>query len=370
MTRLAALLLLVVVHPVAAAELPDWALGPFTRPEGAQPVITPAPASTFHCPLADADVRWEALHTFNPAAVMKDGQVHVLYRAEDDSGEMSIGRHTSRLGLAVSDDGVNFVRRAEPVLFPAVDDQRQREWPGECEDPRIATLPDGGYVATYTQWNQKRFQIGIARSDDLVQWHKLGSAFRGTAYENLRIKSAAVVHELQDGQLVAAKIDGQYWMYFGEYEVNVATSDDLLQWTPVESEPGKLLALARPRRGRFDSALTEIGPQAVKTAAGIVLIYNGKNATGEGRDPALQSGVYSCGQLLLDAADPTRLVARLDEPFLQPQLDWERTGQYGAGTTFAEGLVHHNGRWLLYYGCADSFVGVAMTESPSESPAN
>lgn len=360
--RIACLLLIAVPSCVLGADLPEWALGPFSRPEGAQPVISPAPESTFDCPLTGAPVHWEALHTFNPAAVVHDGKVHVLYRAEDDSGEMSIGRHTSRLGLAVSEDGVNFQRRPQPVFFPANDSQREREWPGGCEDPRIATLPDGGYAMMYTQWNQKRFQIGIACSDDLIHWEKLGSVFRGTSYENLRIKSAAVVHELQDGRLVAAKIDGKYWMYFGERSVNVATSDDLLRWTPVESAPGKLVELIRPRRGRFDSDLTEVGPQAVRTDAGIVLIYNGKNSGGDRRDPALEGGVYSCGQLLLDREDPTRVVARLDEPFFKPELAWERTGQYGAGTTFAEGLVYHDGRWLLYYGCADSLVGVAMTE--------
>ena len=37
-----------------------------------------------------------------------------------------------------------------------------------------------------------------------------------------------------------------------------------------------------------------------------------------------------------------------------------KSGQYPAGTTFVEGLVPFRGKWFLYYGTADSFVGVAV----------
>jgi len=352
---------------VGAADLPNWALGPFERPNHAQPVIRPDKTATFDCPWRKTEVHWEALHTFNPGAVLKDGRIQVLYRAEDDLGEMKIGGHTSRLGLGTSDDGITFERRGEPVFFPANDAQGENEWPGGCEDPRIATAPDGTFVMTYTQWNRKHVRLGIATSKDLVHWEKLGAAFRGTAYENLGTKSAAVVHEVKDGKLVATKINGKYWMYFGEAQVNVATSEDLLHWSPQEERPGKLRALIQPRRERFDSALTEVGPQAVRTDAGIVLIYNGKNATNEKRDPSLRGGVYSCGQVLFDAKDPTRVLERLEKPCFKPELDWERSGQYAAGTTFAEGLVYREGRWFLYYGCADSFVGVAMADAHEPS---
>jgi predicted GH43/DUF377 family glycosyl hydrolase len=46
------------------------------------------------------------------------------------------------------------------------------------------------------------------------------------------------------------------------------------------------------------------------------------------------------------------------EPVLEPTMPWEKSGQYAAGTTFGEGLVAFRGRWFLYYGCADSLVGV------------
>jgi len=113
--------------PLTAQTEQPWEIGPFTRSAQGNPVITPLPASTFNDPILKAPAHWEALHTFNPAAIVRDGKVYVLYRAEDDSGTMDIGGHTSRLGLAVSDDGIHFTRRPEPVFFPADDNQKVRE---------------------------------------------------------------------------------------------------------------------------------------------------------------------------------------------------------------------------------------------------
>ena len=94
------------------------------------------------------------------------------------------------------------------------------------------------------------------------------------------------------------------------------------------------------------------------TANGIVVLYNGKNAA-SGGDPGLGAGAYAAGEALFAADNPSQLLAQLDKPVLQPTLPYEKTGQYAAGTTFAEGLVLFGGRWFLYYGCADSLVAVA-----------
>ena len=118
------------------AQEPGWQMGPFQRPADAQPIIKPDPGLVFDCPMRKEPVRWQATHTFNPAAVVKDGKVYVLYRAEDDHGG-GIGGYTSRLGLAVSDDGVHFEKMPTPVLYPAEDEQKGREWEGGCEDPRV-----------------------------------------------------------------------------------------------------------------------------------------------------------------------------------------------------------------------------------------
>lgn len=73
-----------------------------------------------------------------------------------------------------------------------------------------------------------------------------------------------------------AKIDGKYWMYWGEKFVNVATSTDLVNWEPMLDENGEFLKVMVPRAGKFDSDLTECGPPAILTDKGILLFYNGK----------------------------------------------------------------------------------------------
>ncbi|MDQ6676070.1 MAG: glycoside hydrolase family 130 protein [Acidobacteriota bacterium] len=341
----------------------DWTLGPFHRPPDAGPLIAPNPVSIFQDPLRNFPVHWEALHTFNPAAVVRDGKVYVLYRAEDDSGEMAIGGHTSRLGLAVSDDGIHFRREAQPVFYPANDDQKSREWEGGCEDPRIVESGDGAYVLTYTQWNRTTYDVGVATSRDLHHWTKHGPALAkayGGKYAGLKYKSAGIVTKLSGGRLIAARINGKYWMYWGEGQISLATSGNLIDWEPVEDSGGRPVALLEKRPGHFDSFLPEVGPPPVLTARGIVMIYNGKNAEID-RDPKLAPSTYSAGQALFSANNPAHLLARLDEPFFQPELPFERSGQYAAGTTFAEGLVFFQRRWFLYYGCADSLVGMAFT---------
>ncbi len=105
--------------------------GPFEKPKQVNPVIAPSAAPTFMSPMTDSLVKWEELATFNPAAVVKDGKVYVLYRAEDASGKTEIGFHTSRLGLAESSDGLRFTRRPTPVLYPDKDAQARYEWTGK-----------------------------------------------------------------------------------------------------------------------------------------------------------------------------------------------------------------------------------------------
>jgi len=360
--RIRSALLVMVVTIAAAAQTSrgGWEIGPFTRPADDHPVITPNAAAVFQGPIRKAPVHWEALHTFNPAAVVRDGRIDVLYRAEDNTGEMQIGMHTSRLGLAESTDGIHFTRRAEPVFYPAEDGQKMREWPGGVEDPRIVEGEDGTYVLTYTQWNRQTYSVGIATSPDLVHWTKHGPAFldaEGGKYAQLKYKSAGIVTALRGGRLIATKIDGKYWMYWGEGAIHLATSPDLIHWTPVEDKSGEPLEVLRPRPGRFDSSFPETGPPPVLTRRGIVVLYNGKNAT-TGGDPRLAASTYAVGEALFDAHDPAKLLARTENPVLEPTMAWEKSGQYAAGTTFAEGLVAFHGRWFLYYGCADSFVGV------------
>lgn len=359
---LTGILTTVVAQQAPEPVFPKWSFGPFIRPARVNPVISPDTSSRFYDPMRQANTDWESNDTFNPAAVVKDRKIFVLYRAEDRSGK-GIGERTSRIGLAESEDGFAMKRNPRPVLFPGTDDQREFEWPGGCEDPRVAVTENGTYVLFYTQWNKKIPRLGVATSKDLSHWKKHGPIFRKAhngKFFNMASKSASIVTKRVGDKLVIAKIRGLYWMYWGELFVNPATSTDLINWKPMIDEQGSLKRLIAPRRGYFDSELTECGPPAVITDHGILLLYNGKNKAGADGDNRYTANAYCAGQVLFDKNNPSKVINRLDIPFLKPEEDFEKSGQYPGGTVFIEGLVYFKKKWFLYYGCADSRVAVAV----------
>ncbi|MDR2058435.1 MAG: glycoside hydrolase family 130 protein [Dysgonamonadaceae bacterium] len=344
------------------AGTPVFPMGPFVRSTVANPVILPDTATLFLDPLSNDSLAWEAGDTFNPAAAVLNDEIIILYRAEDRSGQ-GIGQRTSRLGYASSKDGLHFTRLSTPVLFPDNDSQKEMEYPGGCEDPRIALSEDGQYVMLYTQWNRQTPRLAVATSTDLKTWTKQGPAFArayGGRFNEYFSKSASIVTEIKNGKQTIVPIGGKYWMYWGEKAVYAATSDNLTDWTPLLDDKQELKVLYQPRKGYFDSELTECGPPAIRTKEGIILLYNGKNREGEGGDPNYTARTYCAGQALFDANHPDRLLKVEDKPFLIPQESFEKSGQYPAGTVFVEGMAYFRGKWFLYYGCADSRVAVAI----------
>lgn len=308
-------------------------------------------------------VQWQKADVFNPAAVVRNGKVYVLFRAEDIPGT-GIGMRTSRIGLAVSSDGLHFTKMKEPVLYPD-SSFSQFDHPGGCEDPRLVEKEDGTYILLYTSWDRQVARLSVATSKDLLHWKKQGPAFL-KAYDgkflNTWSKSGSVVTKRKGNKIVAAKVNGKYWMYWGENPMYIASSEDGINWEPVTDATGNLKVALAPREYKFDSHLTEPGPPAILTKDGILLLYNGKNLENEKADPSIPKGTYCGGQALFDPEDPTRLLHRSEDYFIKPDLPHERRGQYKAGTTFVEGLVFFKGKWFLYYGTADSMVGVAVRE--------
>jgi predicted GH43/DUF377 family glycosyl hydrolase len=376
----------------------SWLIGPFVRPSEA-PVIEPNKFYYFTDPITQEKTFWDAGHAFNPAAtIAPNGDVAVVFRAEDTSGKDEIGGHISRLGLATSKDGLLFTIEGAPVLYTQNDDQKPNEFPGGVEDPRIVVGPDGTYVMTYTQWARDRgeYTVGIATSKNLEDWTKQGPAFGkadSSKYDKLHCKSAGILTELHNGRLQAVRLHGKYWMYWGEGHIHLATSADLIHWTPVvDAKTGLPQVVMSARSGHFDSGFPEVGPPPLLTKKGIVLIYNGKNSSAGkpntkgslatdsavptnvneqnisaadeqfAGDPTIRLGAYSVGEALFSSSDPGKLLDRTDRPILTPVWPYERNGQYAAGATFAEGLVPYKGQWLLYYGAADSVIGVASAE--------
>ena len=309
-------------------------------------------------------VWWKKADVFNPAAIVKNDTIFLLSRCEDNPAA-ALGGRTSRIGISSSVDGIHFTSYADPVLYPAKDAFQQYDYPGGCEDPRIVQTEDGLYVLAYTSWNYKVPRLSIAFSKDLFHWEKKGPAF-DKAYNHRFLdtasKSASMITKMVDNKQVLAKMFGKYWMYWGERFVNLAWSDNLYDWYPVLNKSELLKKTMETRPLHFDSDLDECGPPALVTDRGIMLIYNGKNANGKNADPLLPQGTYSVGRVFFDPKDLQTIINRSDDPFLKPTLPHEVSGQYAAGTTFAEGLVYYKEKWFLYYGTADSYVGVAVSK--------
>jgi len=341
--------------------LPAWAMGGFVRPAFINPIISPK-NSVFTDPILHKPIHWESNDTFNPGAGVFKDKILVLYRAEDHSG-IGIGFRTSRLGMATSLDGMHFTRRSLPVFFPGEDSVKKYEWPGGCEDPRLAQAEDGRFWIYYTEWNRDLPRLGVASTLDFKHWKKYGPIFNhayGGKFKNIANKSASILTYLKNGKQVIRKTPKGYFMYWGEHHVYGALSQDLIHWAPLLNKDSTLKELMSPRPGFFDSDLTECGPPALWTPKGILLFYNGKNRADTNRDSRFNADSYSAGQALFDAIDPEKFLNRLDIPFLRPREPFEKSGQYKNGTVFIEGMAYFKRKWFLYYGCADSRVGVAI----------
>ncbi len=343
------------------AQKNNWALLPFVKQDHANPVLEPNKTTLFDCPISQQKIHWEAKDVYNPAAIVRHNKVYLLYRAEDTLTSVN---GTSRIGLAVSHDGIHFKRQPKPVLFPDNDFMKPYEWAGGCEDPRVVETTNHEYVMTYTTYDGTTARLCVATSPNLQKWTKQGLAFKEQKYRDLWSKSGAIVCEQRGEKLIATKINGEYLMYFGDTSIFLATSPDLINWTIVEDETGKPKPVFGPRKTHFDSRLVEPGPPAILTKKGILLLYNSMNLP-EGGFAGLPANAYSSGQILLDKNQPARVLARTDSPFLKPEKPYELTGQVNQ-VVFVEGLAYFKHHYFLYYGTADSKIAVAVCKVMSK----
>lgn len=351
-------------------QVTDWAFPHFEKIDSLNPILSPSANLEFIDPITNKTVKWEERNVLNPTAVVKDGKVYLLYRAQDLNG-------TSRIGMAVSEDGLHFEKMATPIFFPDKDEMKAYEWNykkdaskqinnEDCyfcyfdgvEDPRIVQAENGDYIMTYTSYDGKTARLSIASSKDLKTWVKHGLVLKEEKYKDLWSKAGAIISELQGNKMVAKRINGKYWMYFGDTSIFIASSTDLVNWDIAEDEEsGKRIAVLHPRKGYFDSRLVESGPYAIVKDEGILLIYNGSNSANF-NDHSLPKFTYSAGQALFDKNVPYKLIDRKDAFFITPDKDYEKVGEVNE-VCFVEGLVFFKEKWFLYYGTADSKIAVA-----------
>ncbi|MGI6270091.1 MAG: discoidin domain-containing protein [Candidatus Howiella sp.] len=347
-------------------DYPSWGMGPFVKEDAHNPILEPNTTDKFICPVRGEEILWTDLSLYNPTAIVKDGVINLLYRAQDNTD-----KKTSRVGLATSEDGLAFTRRDTPVLYPD-NTYNAYEWGGGCEDPRVVEGPDGKYYIYYTGYNGSIARLMVASSDDLITWEKHGLVFADAydgKYQDTWSKSGSVITEIVDGKQIAKRMDdGKFWMYWGESDFFMASSDDLIHWTPLEDENGELVSVMQPRKGMYDSYLVEPGPAAIYTEDGIFMLYNCANDSPDGNgDPMLANRAYCPGQVMFDKDDPTKLIHRSQSYFMYPEEDYELEGLVN-NVCFVEGLIYYNDIWYIYYGTADSRLAVATWDPSADLP--
>ena len=354
-----ALLLFFIVSVVSKADTinpPSW-VNNFKKYEG-NPVLLPSGTG------------FEAMAVFNPATILEKGKFYMFYRAEGWGAEnwpkwneRPAGWNEDKdwpgisvIGLAISDDGINFKKMEFPVIVPEFDYENI----GGCEDSRIVKIGDTFYLTytgvggTYTDAGVKNkiSRLCMATSKDLTNWKKHGPLF-SEEWEDTRA-----------GAIIPEKINGKYWMYFGASNIWLAHSTDLINWT-CDKEKDVVL---KPRDGFFDEQLVESGPPPVVTDEGTLLIYNGADFGAPLRIGHYTVGIgeekerfYRVGWALFSKDDPSKILARSDKPILEPVEEFEKNGQV-SNVVFSQGLVKKDNVYYLYYGGSDTYIGLAISK--------
>ncbi|MBE3553180.1 MAG: glycosidase [Kyrpidia tusciae] len=267
---------------------------------------------------------WERSAVFNCAVVVDRGLIHLIYRATDLPCHQKYGDYVSRLGYAVSRDGLAFWRFDRPLLDPQ-DGQEQRG----LEDPRIVKLDDRFYMM-YTGYGGRfpgDYRICLATSRNLIDWERHG---------------VVLDEPNKDASLFPERIGGRYVMLHRRFpDIWLAFSGDMVHWTDHVS-------ILSPIPHTWESARLGIAGPPIKTVHGWLLVYHAAD----------DQNVYRLGAALLDLKDPTRVIARQDGPLLEPELDWECRG-WIPNVVFSCGHAEMPDDYYFYYGGADTVIGVA-----------
>ncbi len=311
------------------------------------------------------DVEWENFKVYNPGAIYESGKYHIFYRAVGKGDDW----HSS-IGQAVSGDGENFVRMPEPALVR----ENAAEKRG-LEDPRVTKIDDTFYMA-YAAFDGVSPRLSIATSKDLKTWKKQGAALKDFKFENnggvfLKwqdgkfIKKTKVGEWSKSGGIFPKKINGKYWMMFGEYTIWLAASDDLIVWNVISAP----MVESRSEK-YFDSAFVEMGPPPIETEKGWLVLYHGIDS----------NAVYRIGFLLLDFENPQKILFRSTEPIFEAEEPYEFSGLIdilpgGIGglqqiqklkdehkpptVVFCPGAVLKDGILRIFYGAGDDVICTA-----------
>lgn len=300
------------------------------------------------------DSYWESAAVFNPAAVYDGEHVHLLYRALGADG-------ISRIGYAVSDDGINFKRFENPAFVMrtppspkfrnpfAKDDRYDRDvyasgggWSGS-EDPRAVLIDNRPYMifGVFESWESIRIALTSIDPSDLKarvwNWepHMFLSPERKTN---------------KNWVLFPEKIHGKYAIIHAlTPSIMIGYADSFEEWAknPIESNDAR-----SGRKGHWDEFVRGAAAPPMRTKYGWLLLYHGMN-------PRENQG-YKVGAMLLDFNDPTKILYRSYKPILEPQEWYEN--DWKPGVVYASGAIVKDGKLFVYYGGGDKRVNVATAD--------
>ncbi len=287
---------------------------------------------------------------FNCGAVLlENGNVGLLYRSVPsgyswDEKAGGYDNYISSIGFAESSNGRDFDICEDPVIAP------EYEWDQYgCEDPRVTPFEDNGkitYLITYTALSSPAFsgrgdRVALAETSDFKSFVKHGVIIPGVSD-----KDAVFFPERINGKIALLhRIPPDIQIVYFDDLRDMKRRDDAF-WEKYLSGIHQHSILKR----RFDWESEKIGagPPPLKTKEGWLLIYH-----------AVDSGhVYRAGAALLDLDDPSREIARSPVPVLEPEADYEVTGDVG-NVVFPEGAVIRDGNLMVYYGAADTVCSMA-----------
>jgi len=281
--------------------------------------------------LPDPTSEWECYNVFNPAVLYDRGLFHMFYRAQGMDW-------ISRIGYAVSVDGVQWNRLREPVLAPHNGGFDSRG----VEDPRVVKIEDMYYM-TYTAYGRDFAGAGepthlgggilpmVARSTNLITWESLGVIVKG--------------EDNKDHILFPRKIKGRFAaLHRRKPNVCLVYSDDLRTWDAADMFP-----IFAPRPDN-DWDCTTVGGNGVpiETEHGWLLFYHAYD----------EEHVYRQGVCLLDLDDPTCVIRRPKAAIFWPEELWELRGDV-PNVVFSCANPVVDGTVFFYYAGADHVIGLA-----------
>jgi len=299
---------------------------------------------------------WESLAVLNPTALKVKGIIHLLYRAIQSPNHSCLGRAKIENG--------KLKRYKNPCLKPTTDYESEG-----VEDPRLVKLGNT-YHLLYTAWDGRNARIALATSADLKHFEKKGVISPNiTLEEAIKVVGSrrykkrwkkevkdrnldAILYD-KDGVLFSEKINGRYAMlhrlepdiqivYFDSFE-DLQSKEFWLDYLKNIEE----YIVMRPKF-RWEQKKVGAGATPIKTNQGWLLLYHGVD----------KEETYNAGVALLDLKHPEIELARLAKPLFKPEYEWEKQGVVD-NIVFPEGAVRDNGSLNVFYGCADSRVGVA-----------